>query len=127
MPDKEIHVILDNYSTHKHPRVKRWLKRHPRFHVHFIPTSSSWLNLIERWFREITDKRIRRAVFHSVPDLVAAIMDYIAEDSPAAALDVDEAIEHQADGLVQHPEIGRRGRVRGTRELVVRFIKYVTY
>jgi len=75
--DLDLHLIVDNYSTHKHPRVKRWLKRHPRFHVHFIPTSSSWLNLIERWFREITDKRLRRAVFHSVPDLVAAIMDYI--------------------------------------------------
>lgn len=73
----DLHLIVDNYATHKHERVKRWLKRHPRFHVHFIPTSSSWLNLIERWFREITDKRIRRATFHSVPDLVAAIMDYI--------------------------------------------------
>jgi len=84
--DRDLHLIVDNYSTHKHARVKRWLKRHPRFHVHFIPTSSSWLNLIERWFREITDKRIRRAVFHSVPDLVAAIMDYIQHhnDNPTS-------------------------------------------
>lgn len=73
----DLHLIVDNYSTHKHIRVKSWLKRHPRFHIHFIPTSSSWLNLIERWFREITDKRIRRSAFHSVPDLIAAIMDYI--------------------------------------------------
>lgn len=73
----DLHLIVDNYSTHKHLRVKRWLKRHPRFHVHFIPTSSSWLNLIERWFREITDKRIRRSAFHSVPELIASIMDYI--------------------------------------------------
>ena len=73
----DLHLIADNYATHKHPKVKRWLKRNPRFHVHFIPTSSSWLNLIERWFREITDKRIRRGVFHSVPDLIKAIMDYI--------------------------------------------------
>ena len=73
----ELHLIVDNYSTHKHPRVKNWLKRNPRFHVHFIPTSSSWLNLIERWFREITDKRIRRGVFHSVPDLIKAITDFI--------------------------------------------------
>jgi transposase len=73
----DLHLIVDNYSTHKHERVKSWLKRHPRFHIHFIPTSSSWLNLIERWFREITDKRIRRSTFHSVPELIAAIMDYI--------------------------------------------------
>jgi transposase len=77
LPELDLHLIVDNYSTHKHLKVKRWLKRHPRFHVHFIPTSSSWLNLIERWFREITDKRIRRGVFHSVPDLIKAIMDYI--------------------------------------------------
>ena len=84
--DLDLHLIVDNYSTHKHARVKRWLKRHPRFHVHFIPTSSSWLNLIERWFREITDKRIRRAVFHSVPELVAAIMAYIQHhnDNPTS-------------------------------------------
>jgi transposase len=73
----DLHVIADNYSTHKHVKVKRWLKRHPRFHMHFIPTSSSWLNLIERGFREITDKRIRRSAFHSVPQLIEAIMAYI--------------------------------------------------
>lgn len=72
-----LHLIVDNYSTHKHPKVKRWLKRHPRFHMHFTPTSSSWLNLIERWFREITDKRIRRGVFHRVDALIKAINDYI--------------------------------------------------
>ena len=75
----DLHLIADNYSTHKHPKVKRWLKRHPRFHMHFIPTSSSWLNLVERWFREITDKRIRRGVFHNVPELIDAITSYIAE------------------------------------------------
>ena len=73
-----LHLIVDNYGTHKHPRVKSWLKRHPRFQLHFIPTSSSWLNLIERWFREITDKRIRRGTFESVPALIAAIEDYLA-------------------------------------------------
>ena len=73
-----VHLILDNYHTHKHPKVKRWLAKHPRFHVHFIPTSSSWLNLIERWFREITDKRIRRDSFGSVRQLIEVIMDYIA-------------------------------------------------
>jgi transposase len=72
--DHELHVIMDNYGTHKQPKVVAWLKRHPRFHFHFIPTSSSWLNLVERWFREITEKAIRRGVFHSVPDLVKAII-----------------------------------------------------
>jgi transposase len=73
----QIHMILDNYGTHNHPNVKAWLAKHPRFHLHFIPTSSSWLNLVERWFREITDKAIRRGVFASVPDLIAAIEAYL--------------------------------------------------
>jgi len=73
----DLHLIADNYCTHKHPKVQRWLKRHSRFHMHFIPTSSSWLNMVERWFREITDKRIRRGVFHSVPQLIDAITAYI--------------------------------------------------
>jgi len=72
-----IHMILDNYGTHTHPNVKKWLEKHPRFHLHFTPTSASWLNLVERWFGEITRKRIRRGVFKSVPDLVAAIEEYI--------------------------------------------------
>ena len=73
----DLHLIVDNYGTHKHPRVKSWIGRHPRFHLHFIPTSSSWLNMVERWFREITDKRIRRGVFRSVPELIAAIDKYL--------------------------------------------------
>lgn len=68
-----IHMILDNYGTHNHPLVKAWLEKHPRFHCHFTPTSSSWLNLVERWFGEITRKRIRRGVFRSVSNLVFAI------------------------------------------------------
>jgi len=76
-PELDLHLIVDNYGTHKHIRVQRWLKRHPRFHLHFIPTSSSWVNMVERWFREITDKRIRRGSFKSVPDLIKAIMQYI--------------------------------------------------
>jgi len=72
-----LHLILDNYGTHKHPNVKEWLEKHPRFHLHFTPTSSSWLNLVERWFGEITRKRIRRGVFKSLSDLVKAIEDYI--------------------------------------------------
>ena len=77
-PALDLHLIIDNYATHKHPRVKSWLRRHPRFHLHFIPTSSSWLNMVERWFREITDKRIRRGSFASVPQLIAAIEAYLA-------------------------------------------------
>lgn len=75
--DLELHLIVDNYATHKHPRVKLWLKRHPRFHFHFIPTSSSWLNMVERWFREISDKRIRRGSFRSVPELIKVIENYV--------------------------------------------------
>jgi transposase len=73
-----VHLILDNYATHKHPAVTAWLAKNPRFHLHFTPTSSSWLNLVERWFRELTDKAIRRGAFHSVPDLIAAIEAYLA-------------------------------------------------
>lgn len=72
-----LHLIVDNYCTHKHPKVQRWIKRHKRFYLHFIPTSSSWLNLVERWFGEITRKRIRRGAFKSVKDLIEAIQNYI--------------------------------------------------
>lgn len=74
----DLHLIVDNYATHKHPKVRAWLTRHPRFHVHFIPTSSSWLNLVERFFRDIITKRIRRGAFHSVAALEQAIHDYLA-------------------------------------------------
>jgi transposase len=77
-PALDLHLIADNYSTHKHPKVKAWLARHPRFHMHFVPTSSSWLNMVERWFREITSKRIRRGSFRNVTVLEQAIDDYIA-------------------------------------------------
>jgi transposase len=73
-----VHLILDNYGTHKHPNVAAWLGKHPRFQLHFTPTSSSWLNLVERWFRNLTGKAIRRGIFRSVPDLIAAIEDYLA-------------------------------------------------
>jgi len=76
-PELDLHLIVDNYATHKHPKVQAWLKRHKRFHIHFTPTSSSWLNLVERWFREITDKRIRRGTFRSVEQLIQAIIEYI--------------------------------------------------
>jgi hypothetical protein len=74
----KLHLVMDNYGTHKHPSVQGWLQRHPRFVPHFVPTSSSWLNLVERWFGELTGKRIRRGVFVSVADLVAAIEEYLA-------------------------------------------------
>lgn len=73
-----LHLVMDNASTHSTPEVKRWFKRHPRFTVHFVPTSSSWLNLIERWFAELTNKRIRRGSFYSVDELIAAIEAFLA-------------------------------------------------
>jgi transposase len=76
-PELSLHLVIDNYGTHKHAEVQRWLQEHPRFVVHFVPTSSSWLNLIERWFRELTTKRIRRDSFHSVPALVEAINEFL--------------------------------------------------
>lgn len=76
--DRELHLVLDNYGTHKHARVQRWLARRPRFKLHFIPTSSSWLNLVERWFAELTGKAVRRGSFSSVPDLVAAVESFMA-------------------------------------------------
>jgi len=84
VPEFDLHLIVDNYATHKHSKVKAWLERHPRFHIHFTPTSSSWLNMVERWFRELTEKRLRRGVFHSVADLIRAIEEYVAHhnDNP---------------------------------------------
>jgi len=77
-PDhKQLHLIVDNYATHKHPTVQRWLKRHPRFHIHFTPTSASWLNMVERFFRDLTVNRLRRGVFRDVMELVTAIDDYV--------------------------------------------------
>jgi len=76
--EKTLHVIADNYATHKHPKVLRWLRRHPRVQMHFTPTSASWLNMIERFFRDLSSQRIRRGVFRSVPELIAAIESYIA-------------------------------------------------
>ena len=77
LPNLDLHLIVDNYATHKTPAVKRWLKRHARFHLHFTPTSGSWLNMVERFFAEITRKRIRRGVFKSVDELKQANMDYL--------------------------------------------------
>jgi len=76
-PNLDLHLIVDNYATHKHARVQSWLKRHPRFHIHFTPTGSSWLNMVERWFRDLTDKCIRRGSFENVARLIASITNYI--------------------------------------------------
>ena len=76
--DLDLHLVVDNYRTHSHPVVRAWLEKHPRFVLHFTPTSSSWLNLVERWFRELTQKRLRRGVFRSVPELIAAIEEFLA-------------------------------------------------
>jgi transposase len=100
-PELDIHLIADNYATHKHEKVQRWLKRHPRFHMHFTPTSSSWLNMVERFFRDITTQAIRRGVFPSVDKLVSAIEAYTVEHNrdpkpfiwTAAASDVLEKVK----------------------------------
>jgi len=76
---REVHLIVDNYATHKHPKVQRWLEKHPRFHVHFTPTSASWLNMVERFFRDLTVNRVRRGVFRSVAELQEAIDAYIQQ------------------------------------------------
>jgi transposase len=75
--DRDLHLILDNYATHKHPKVKAWLAKHPRFHLHFTPTSASWLNMVERFFRDLTTRRLRRGVFRSLSELVEAITAYL--------------------------------------------------
>ena len=99
--DKELHLIADNYATHKHPKVKKWLARHPRFHMYFTPTSSSWLNMVERFFRDLTEQRLRRGIFRDVEELIMAIGDYIDKhnDNPkpfvwtAKASDVLEKVK----------------------------------
>jgi len=75
--DKQLHLICDNYATHKHPKVKRWLARHKRFHVHFTPTSASWLNMVERFFRDLTQNRLKRGVFRDLEELIMAVESYI--------------------------------------------------
>lgn len=83
--DKEIHIICDNYATHKHPKVQSWLKYHKRFHVHFTPTSASWLNMVERFFRNLSEQQLRRGVFCSVAELEEAVMSYIEKHNQAPA------------------------------------------
>ena len=82
--DLDVHLILDNYATHKTPVIHRWLARHPRFHLHFTPTGASWLNLVERWFAELTEKQIRRGSHHSTRELEEAIRAFldVTNDEP---------------------------------------------
>lgn len=82
---KQIHIICDNYATHKHAKVKAWLEKRPHIHVHFTPTSASWLNMVERFFRDLTEKCVRRGAFHSVEDLERAIREYIEAHNEAPA------------------------------------------
>lgn len=77
--DRTLHLIADNYATHMHPAVQEWLAKHPRFNMHFTPTSASWLNMVERFFRDLTTERLRRGVFTSPPELVTAIAEYVAQ------------------------------------------------
>jgi transposase len=82
---EELHLIMDNYCTHKHTKVRAWLEKRPRFHIHFIPTSSSWLNLVERWFADLTQKAVRRGSFTSVPDLIEKVMEFIESHNEDAS------------------------------------------
>src|SRR5712691_2424135 len=105
---KQLHLIVDNYATHKHPAVQRWLKRHPRFHIHFTPTSASWLNMVERFFRDLTVNRLRRGVFRDVMELVTAIDDYVDHHNEhpkpfiwtASATDILEKVKRARRTLV---------------------------
>src|SRR5437763_341986 len=105
---KQLHLIVDNYATHKHPKVQRWLKRHPRFHIHFTPTSASWLNMVERFFRDLTVNRLRRGVFRDVMELVTAIDDYVDHHNQhpkpfiwtASATDILEKVKRARRALV---------------------------
>jgi transposase len=106
-PNKELHLIADNYATHKHPKVQKWLTRHPRFRVYFTPTSGSWLNMVERFFRDLTEQRLRRGIFRDVEELIMAIGDYIDKhnDNPkpfvwtAKASDVLEKVKRARAAL----------------------------
>jgi transposase len=106
--DKQLHLIADNYATHKHPKVQRWLKRHSRFHVHFTPTSASWLNMVERFFRDLTVNRLRRGVFRDVIELVEAIDGYVSHhnENPkpfiwtASAQDILEKVKRARKSLL---------------------------
>src|SRR3954449_4166032 len=107
--DKSIHLIADNYATHKHPEVQAWMAQHPRFTIHFTPTSASWLNMVERFFRDLTQKQLRRGIFRSVGELIASINDYLgqhnADPNPfiwtKSASDILEKVTRARQALVK--------------------------
>jgi transposase len=109
--DKQLHLIVDNYATHKHPTIQRWAARHKRFHFHFTPTSSSWLNMVERFFRDLTENQIRRGVFTSVAALEERILAYIAQHNrqpkpfiwTAKANDILEKVKRAKSNLNNRP------------------------
>jgi transposase len=109
--DKQIHMVVNNYATHKHPRVQRWLARHPRFHMHFTPTGCSWLNMVERFFRDLTENRLRRGAFRSIEELIVAIDEYIDRHNQnpkpfiwtAKAADILEKVKRARTALHNRP------------------------
>jgi transposase len=113
-PDRDLHLILDNYATHKHPKVKKWLAKHPRFHLHFTPTSASWLNMVERFFRDLTVNRLRRGVFHSLPKLVEALEQYIVtyNKDPKPYVWTAKACDILAKVQRAHKKLNRLKKVR---------------
>jgi transposase len=113
----DLHLIVDNDGTHSTPEVMAWLAKHPRFHLHFIPTSSSWLNLVERFFAEITMKRIRRGVFRSVAELEDAFHDYLdhhnADPKPFHwTKTANQILDAEAPGLEKRPGLVRLWTLR---------------
>jgi transposase len=112
-PDRDIHLIVDNYATHKHATVRAWLARHPRFHLHFTPTGASWLNMVERLFRDLTCKRIRRGAFTSVHELENAILDYLEHHNrqpkpfiwTAAASDILEKVKRARAAKINYTSV----------------------
>jgi transposase len=111
--EKDIHLIADNYATHKHPEVQAWLARHPRFTVHFTPTSASWLNMVERFFRDLTENRLRRGVFRSVGELTTAINEYLERHNQdpkpyiwtKSASDILEKVTRARQALLKSPSV----------------------
>jgi transposase len=110
-PERELHLICDNYATHKHPKVQRWLERHPRFHMHFTPTGASWLNMVERFFRDLTHNQLRRGIFRDLEELIMAIEAYIDRhnENPkpfiwtARAGDILEKVKRARQALNKRP------------------------
>ena len=117
-PKRELHLICDNYGTHKHPAVRQWLAAHPHFHLHFTPTSASWLNLVERWFALITGQAIRRGSFDSVGRLAATVFSNRAQEGrkgrgwgrECRCLPVSLVVQH---GIENHEEFAHAGDERG--------------